>query len=159
MSRCSFLPLGMTETATVVVSTSELDVLVGSSGSLLPGIKAKIIDFQGNEVVGYETPGELLVQGPSVVLGYLNDAKATAETFVFDDDGRWIKTGDEVIVRKSPNGHEHFVIVDRIKELIKVKVCREPLSRIPNPLLNMFLGPPSRSGRVGISPPRPPARL
>ncbi|KPM42945.1 hypothetical protein AK830_g3623 [Neonectria ditissima] len=112
---------GMTETATVVVSTSELDVFVGSSGSLLPGIKAKVIDFNGNEVVDYETPGELLVQGPSVVLGYLNDAKATAETFVFDDDGRWIKTGDEVIVRKSPNGHEHFVIVDRIKELIKVK--------------------------------------
>ncbi|KAK7409181.1 hypothetical protein QQX98_008674 [Neonectria punicea] len=112
---------GMTETATVVVSTSELDVLVGSSGSLLPGIKAKVIDFQGNEVFDYETPGELLVQGPSIVLGYLNDVKATAETFVFDDDGRWIKTGDEVVVRKSPNGHEHFVIVDRIKELIKVK--------------------------------------
>ncbi|KAH7137393.1 hypothetical protein B0J13DRAFT_559593 [Dactylonectria estremocensis] len=112
---------GMTETCTVVVSTSELDVLVGSSGSLLPGIKAKVIDSKGNEVFDYETPGELLVQGPSVVLGYLNNERATAETFVFQDDGRWIRTGDEVVVRKSAQGNDHFVIVDRIKELIKVK--------------------------------------
>ncbi|KAF7554456.1 hypothetical protein G7Z17_g2921 [Cylindrodendrum hubeiense] len=112
---------GMTETATVVVSTSELDILVGSSGSLLPGIKAKVIDFNGNEVFDYDTPGELLVQGPSIVLGYLNNERATAETFVFHSDGRWIKTGDEVVVRKSSKGNDHFVIVDRIKELIKVK--------------------------------------
>ncbi|CAM1502211.1 Fc.00g041950.m01.CDS01 [Cosmosporella sp. VM-42] len=112
---------GMTETATVVVSTSELDILVGSSGSLLPGYKAKVVDLEGKEVTDYETPGELVVQGPSIVLGYLNNEKATAETFVFDDGGRWIKTGDEVVVRKSPKGNEHFVVVDRIKELIKVK--------------------------------------
>ncbi|KAH7133756.1 hypothetical protein EDB81DRAFT_805080 [Dactylonectria macrodidyma] len=112
---------GMTETCTVVVSTSELDVLVGSSGSLLPGIKAKVIDSNGKEVFDYETPGELLVQGPSIVLGYLNNERATAETFVFQEDGRWIRTGDEVVVRKSAQGHDHFVIVDRIKELIKVK--------------------------------------
>ncbi|KAH8688456.1 hypothetical protein BGZ61DRAFT_533234 [Ilyonectria robusta] len=112
---------GMTETSTVVVSTSELDTLVGSSGSLLPGIKAKIIDSKGKEVTDYETLGELLVQSSSVVLGYLNNEKATAETFVFHEDGRWIKTGDEVLVRKSAQGNEHFVIVDRIKELIKVK--------------------------------------
>ena len=112
----------MTETSTVVFSTSELDILVGSSGSLLPGFKAKIVDIEGKEVTDYETPGELVVQGPSVVLGYLNNEKATAETFVFDEGGRWIKTGDEVVVRKSPKGNEHFVVVDRIKELIKVKV-------------------------------------
>lgn len=74
----------------------------------------------------YETPGELLVQSPAVVLGYLNDARATAETFVNHSDGRWIRTGDEVVVRKSPQGNDHFVIVDRIKELIKVKVCSFP---------------------------------
>lgn len=118
--------LGMTETATVVTSTSEHDILPGSSGSLIPGIKAKIIDFDGKEVTDYETPGELLVQGPAVVLGYLNNEKATAETFVWHNDGRWIRTGDEVVVRKSERGNEHFVIVDRIKELIKVKVTILP---------------------------------
>ena len=119
----------MTETSTVVVSTSELDILVGSSGSLLPGHKAKIIDAEGKEVTAHETPGELLVQGPTVVLGYLNNERATAETFVHDEDGRWIRTCDAVVVRKSANGFEHFVVVDRIKELIKVKVRKIDDSR------------------------------
>lgn len=112
---------GMTETATVVCSTSEHDIFPGSSGSLVSGAKAKIIDLDGNEVTSYDTPGELLVQSPSVVLGYLNNEQASAETFVHHDDGRWIRTGDEVIVTKAPSGNEHVIIVDRIKELIKVK--------------------------------------
>ena len=113
----------MTETATVVCSSSEHDILVGSSGSLVPGCKAKLLDADGREITEYEKAGELLVQSPSVVLGYLNNERVNAETFVWHDDGRWIKTGDEVLVRKAPSGHEHLVVVDRIKELIKVKVC------------------------------------
>ncbi|KAM0413600.1 hypothetical protein ACHAPT_013624 [Fusarium lateritium] len=112
---------GLTETSPVVTSTSELDIDAGSSGTLLPGLKAKLIDTDGSEITEYNKPGELLVQGPTVVLGYLNNAKASAETFVHHEDGRWMRTGDEVIVRKSAKGNEHFVIVDRIKELIKVK--------------------------------------
>ena len=112
----------MTETSTVVCSTPEDDVLPKSSGSLLQGIKAKIIGLDGKEITEYDTPGELYVQGPSVVLGYLNNEKATTETFVHHGDGRWIRTGDEVLVTKSAKGNEHFVVVDRIKELIKVKV-------------------------------------
>lgn len=112
----------MTEASPLVVNSSELDTLIGSSGSLIPGFKAKIIDADGNEVTAHETRGELLVQSPSVVLGYLHNEKANAETFVWHDDGRWLKTGDEVLVRKSAKGHEHFVVVDRIKELIKVMV-------------------------------------
>ncbi|KLP03792.1 Uncharacterized protein Y057_1627 [Fusarium fujikuroi] len=112
---------GMTETSTVVTSSSEDDVFTRGSGSLLPGAKAKIIDLEGNEVTEYDKPGELLVQAPSVVLGYSNNEKATSETFVHHEDGRYIRTGDEAIVTLAPSGHEHIVIVDRIKELIKVK--------------------------------------
>lgn len=119
---------GLTETSTVVSSTSEIDINPGSSGSILPGHKVKLIDFEGKEVTEYNKPGEVLVQGPTVVLGYLNNAKATAETFVHDAGGRWMRTGDEAIVRKSSQGNEHLVIVDRIKELIKVKVRRLPSS-------------------------------
>ena len=32
-----------------------------------------------------------------------------------------MRTGDEAVIKRSPNGHEHVFIVDRIKELIKVK--------------------------------------
>jgi long-subunit acyl-CoA synthetase (AMP-forming) len=114
----------MTETAVVVSSSSEHDVLTKSSGSLIPGVRVKIMDLEGNEVTENDKPGEILVQSPAAVLGYLNNEKATTETFVHDDDGRWVKTGDEGIFTKSALGNDHLVIVDRIKELIKVKVCR-----------------------------------
>ncbi len=74
----------------------------------------------GVELTGYDQPGELVVRSPSVVLGYLNNAKANKETF---RDG-WLYTGDEAVFRRGPKGNEHLFIVDRIKELIKVKVRR-----------------------------------
>lgn len=113
---------GLTETSTVVCTTSEHDIVQGTSGSLVPGTKAKVIDQDGREVTEYGVPGELFVQSPSVTLGYLNNERATSEAYVYDEDGRWMRTGDEVIVTKSPAGYEHITIVDRLKELIKVKV-------------------------------------
>ena len=117
--------LGLTETSTVVCSSPEDDIYFGSSGCLLPGYTAKIMSIDGVEITGYDQPGELVVQSPSVVLGYLNNDKANIETFLDDTDGkgRWMRTGDEALIRKSPKGAEHVFIVDRIKELIKVKVC------------------------------------
>ncbi|KAL2170852.1 hypothetical protein VTG60DRAFT_4339 [Thermothelomyces hinnuleus] len=112
---------GMTESSTVVCSTSEHDICPGTSGSLVPGTRAKVIDQDGKEITEYGKPGELLVQSPSVTLGYLNNEKATAEAFIWDEDGRWLRTGDEVIVTKADSGYEHITIVDRLKELIKVK--------------------------------------
>ena len=120
--------IGMTETSTVVSATSEHDVYTRGSGSLVPGTKARIMGADGKEITEYNKPGELWVQSPSVTLGYLNNEKATAETFIHDDSGRWIRTGDEVLVTKAPSGNEHLVIVDRIKELIKVKVSCSPVT-------------------------------
>ncbi|RSL96753.1 hypothetical protein CEP52_011307 [Fusarium oligoseptatum] len=112
---------GLTETCTVVCTTSELDIDDGSSGSIVPGARAMLVDIEtGDEITEYNKPGELLVQSPSLALGYLNNQKATAETFIWRTDGRWIRTGDEVLVRKAASGNEHLVIVDRLKELIKV---------------------------------------
>lgn len=112
----------MTETSPVASASYEGDIVPGSSGCLLPGYKAKLIDAEGKVVTGHDQRGELLLQSPSVVLGYLHNEKANAETFVHHEDGRWIRTGDEALIRKSPNGHEQVFITDRIKELIKVKV-------------------------------------
>lgn len=108
---------GLTETSTVICSTPVNDIWFGSSGSLLPAVEAKIVSVEGNEITGYNQPGELVVRSPSVVLGYLNNEKANKETF---QDG-WMRTGDEAVVKKGPKGTEHIWIVDRIKELIKVK--------------------------------------
>jgi len=109
---------GLTETSTVVLSTPVHDIWFGSCGSLLPSCKAKLVSIDGTEITGYNQPGELVITSPSVVLGYLNNDQANKEIF---QDG-WMRTGDEVVVRKGPNGNDHFFIVDRIKELIKVKV-------------------------------------
>ena len=94
------------------------DIDFGSCGCLLPSYEARIVNEEGVDVEGYEQPGELLVKSPSVVLGYLNNDEATREAF---QDG-WMRTGDKALIRKSPKGNEHIWIVDRMKELIKVKV-------------------------------------
>ena len=118
-------PLGLTETSPVVTSTSTQDSWHGSCGSLLPGIRAKIVSpLTGKVITSHDEPGELWVQSHSVVLGYLNNEKANQATFVQDAGGRWMRTGDEAVIRKAPeSGNEHLFIMDRIKELIKVKVC------------------------------------
>ena len=108
----------MTETATVVMGTAPHDIWFGSSGSLYPAVEAKLLSIEGKEITGYDQPGELVIKSPSGVLGYLNNEEATKETF---QDG-WVRTGDEALVRVGPKGTEHIFIVDRIKELIKVKV-------------------------------------
>jgi len=102
----------------VISHTSPRDVWYGSCGSLLPGYEARLIAPDGSEIQEYDKPGELVVRSPTIVLGYLNNQKATEEAFL---DG-WLRTGDEAVFRKSPNGTEHVFVVDRIKELIKVKV-------------------------------------
>ncbi|KAL8711405.1 MAG: hypothetical protein Q9225_007127 [Loekoesia sp. 1 TL-2023] len=108
---------GLTETCTVVCSSTPDNIWFGSSGCFLPMVEARIMSAEGNEITGYDQPGELLVRSPSVVLGYLNNEEANRETF---QDG-WMRTGDVAMIRKHPNGTEHCFIVDRIKELIKVK--------------------------------------
>ena len=112
----------MTESSPVITAQLPNDQVDGSSGILVPNMLAKVIDPQsGKEITSYNTPGELWVSGPNVTLGYLNKEKDTIETYTFDESGRrWLHTGDEIEVRLSEKGQEHFWIVDRIKELIKV---------------------------------------
>ncbi len=78
---------------------------------------------EGVEVTEYDKAGELWLQSPSNVLGYMGNKKETEATFIVDSDGsRWLRTGDVAMVRKSPKGYEHYWILDRIKEMIKHKV-------------------------------------
>lgn len=143
-SNCSpTLPSGMTETSTVVLSTAADDIWFGSSGSILPAVEVKILSIDGIEFTGYNQPGELVVKSPSTVLGYLNNDEATRETF---QDG-WVRTGDEAVVRVGPKGTEHVFIVDRIKELIKVKV-RTKNESFQFLSLMASVGPPSRTCRA-----------
>jgi long-subunit acyl-CoA synthetase (AMP-forming) len=129
------LATGLTESTAVISHTSTSDVLYGSCGSLLPGYEARLIAPDGTEIHEYDQPGELVVKGPTIVLGYLNNEAATKETFT--DDG-WLRTGDEAVIRKSEKGYEHIFVVDRIKELIKVKVRPDPCSMLNMANLQRF---------------------
>lgn len=51
--------------------------------------------------------------------GYLGDDGANQSTF--DEDG-WLRTGDVATFRKDAKGVEHLFIVDRKKDIMKVKV-------------------------------------
>ena len=64
-----------------------------------------------NEVKVDPATGELLIRGPNVFMGYLNQPEKTAETI--DADG-WLHTGDVGTV----DGDGYFRITDRMKDII-----------------------------------------
>lgn len=96
------------------------DIPVSSVGAMLPNEECKLIDTETGEEItelgddGVTRAGELWVKGPNVMLGYLNNPEATAETL--DADG-FLHTGDIAVYHDGG----YFSIVDRVKELIKYK--------------------------------------
>ncbi len=62
----------------------------GSIGHPLPGMTVKIIDPETLQTLAVNQPGLLLVRGPNVMLGYLNQPEKTAAVL---RDG-WYNTGD-----------------------------------------------------------------
>ncbi|KAJ2895268.1 putative 4-coumarate- ligase protein [Zalerion maritima] len=87
----------------------------GSVGRLDPNCEAKLVDDEGKEVEKGK-PGELVVRGPNICLGYWRNEKATKECL--GGDG-WLSTGDVAVEKDS-----YFWIVDRKKELIKVNALQ-----------------------------------
>lgn len=110
---------GMTEAVTMITATSPDDIMLGSCGYLLPGYEARILDEDGLEILELEHRGELVLRGPTVTPGYLKNEAALKG--MLTEDG-WLRTGDLVILRRGPKGHNHIFVVDRIKELMKVHV-------------------------------------
>lgn len=86
-----------------------------SVGEPNPNCSVKLMNPEdGKTEVADGERGEIWVQGPNVMKGYWKNEKATKETITPDC---WLRTGD--IAYKDQNGH--FFVVDRMKELIKVK--------------------------------------
>ena len=105
---------GMTELSPVSHCTPEGQFRPGTSGVTVSNTEIRIVDPATGADVGTGERGELLVRGPQVMKGYLNNPEATAETL--DPDG-WLHTGDVAVL----DDEDHVSIVDRIKELIKYK--------------------------------------
>ena len=97
---------GLTESSPVISVEDDKYQRLGSIGKAFPSLDVKIED--PNE----EGIGELLVKGPSVMLGYYNNEEATKETLT--EDG-WLHTGDLARIDKDDfifiSGRKKFVIV------------------------------------------------
>ncbi|HYF46810.1 MAG TPA: AMP-binding protein, partial [Acidimicrobiales bacterium] len=103
---------GLTETSPVVATGVGIDAPVGSVGRPVPGVEVRIVDADGDDAF-LGDPGEILVRGDNVFVGYWNDPEATRS--VLTDDG-WLHTGD--IGFADEDGH--LFLSDRAKDLIIV---------------------------------------
>jgi long-chain acyl-CoA synthetase len=104
---------GMTELGGAGTSNcSYMPNVLGSIGFALPGLEARIAALDDASVTLPDgEPGELMVRGPLVMLGYYGNEQATRATI--EPDG-WMHTGD--VASRDEEGH--YFIVDRKKDLI-----------------------------------------
>lgn len=75
----------------------------------MPGVDLRVVRPDGADAAPGET-GEIWLAGDTRMIGYLNDAAATAEVF----EGRWYRSGD--VARLDKDGYVY--IVDRTKDVI-----------------------------------------
>jgi long-chain acyl-CoA synthetase len=104
------MPYGQTEVCGL--ATYQVSHPGGSAdfGMTLPLVRAAILDPAGNEVPPGET-GQIALRGPTVMIGYADDAEATRARF----QNGWYLTGD--LGRRRPDGGVQFV--GPMNEIIK----------------------------------------
>ena len=90
--------IGSTEMLHMWMSNHDGDVVYGSSGKLLQGYEAQLLDPEGNQTAP-EAQGNLWVRGASAAIEYWQRPETTAHTFV---DG-WVRTGD--LYRQDAGGY------------------------------------------------------
>jgi D-alanine--poly(phosphoribitol) ligase subunit 1 len=79
------------------------------------GVKTAIAD-DNLKLIGNEAKGELLLGGPQLALGYLDDEERTRRAFVEIEGEKWYRTGD--LARRDANGVLHYL--GRIDHQVKV---------------------------------------
>lgn len=86
---------GMTELGATACTSCPKANAIGSVGIPLVMNTVKIIDVDSMQELPYNQTGEIWISGPSIMLGYYNKPKETADMIVTDENGvRWIRTGD-----------------------------------------------------------------
>ena len=107
---------GLTEAVTAIMAMPKGEYREGSIGIPFPDMDAKICAPGTEDELPAGGEGELCVSGPAVMLGYLDDAEATAQTLRVHRDGRtWLHTGD--LAKRDADGFFYFVL--RLKRIIK----------------------------------------
>jgi benzoate-CoA ligase family protein len=87
--------IGSTEILHIYISNRPGHAVPGSTGQIVPGYEAKIVDEQGEPLPPGEV-GTLMIKGDSIASGYWNKHEQTKDTFC----GHWINTRDKFLVDK-----------------------------------------------------------
>jgi acyl-[acyl-carrier-protein]-phospholipid O-acyltransferase/long-chain-fatty-acid--[acyl-carrier-protein] ligase len=112
---------GMTEMAPVVAVNrpnfvddhdEQIGTKPGSVGHPIPGVAAKVVDRDTGEDLGTDREGLLLLKGPNMMVGYLDQPERTSDVI---RDG-WYVTGD--IARIDEDGF--IFITDRLSRFSKI---------------------------------------
>ena len=103
--------IGSTEVLHIFISNRAGRVKPGSSGEIVPGYEARIVDEEGNDVPPGEV-GDLLIKGESTCAFYWNKHQKTKETII----GEWIRTGDKY----SRDEEGYFWYQGRSDDMLKV---------------------------------------
>ncbi len=102
---------GQTEMSPVTCMLLAEDAIrkLGSVGKVIPTVTARVVDDDMNDVEVGQV-GEIVYRAPTLMEGYWNNPKATAEAFA----GGWFHSGD--LVRQDEEGY--VWVVDRKKDMI-----------------------------------------
>ncbi len=103
--------IGSTEILHIFISNRPGQARAGSTGRVVPGFEARILDEQGKEVPP-RTVGTLFIKGDSIAACYWNKHEQTKDTFC----GQWINTHDKFLVDEDG----YFWYAGRTDDMIKV---------------------------------------
>jgi len=103
--------IGSTEILHIFISNRPGDIRPGSSGRLVDGYEARIVDEEGRDVRPGDI-GNLLIAGDSTCAGYWNKHEKTKATI----EGRWIRTGDKYY----QDDEGYFWYAGRSDDMLKV---------------------------------------
>ena len=102
--------LGSTEALHIFISNQPGAVRPGTSGTVVPGYEARLVDDH-DEPVANGHPGRLLVRGDSIATGYWCRTATTRQVF----QGEWLRTGDTYV--RSEDGF--YTCLGRTNDMIK----------------------------------------
>ena len=103
---------GLTESSPFASYNHRLHFVPGSIGTPIDAVEMKVIDTETGTQCAPDEPGEIVIRGPNVMLGYWNRPEETAATI----RNGWLHSGD--IGRVDERGY--FYVVDRVKDMISV---------------------------------------
>lgn len=124
---------GLTEVVTVSCVNTLKDHNQSSVGKPLPGIKMAILNQKTKEIIGADVAGEIIINGPTMMNGYLNDEIATQQTIIDINGENWVRTGDLGFI--DAEGYVHFK--QRLKRIIKVSGIPVLPSEIENYMMSL----------------------